>query len=137
MNSKPKPSEDYAGLVESLRQDISDPNGKLMSDWDSWRKYIASGGDSSWPRDQFEGHLDAIAEIHHSAADALEAVLAERDAMKDLYAATDWVEKIKGFTSCYEYVPASAVKEDEKFQITLTGAEIRALIDARRKARGE
>jgi len=58
-------------------------------------------------------------------------------AAPDLYAATDWVDKIKGFTSCYEYVPISAVKDYEKFQITLTGVEISALIGARRKARVE
>ncbi len=30
----------------------------IMKQWDSWRKYIANGGKSSWPRDAFESVLD-------------------------------------------------------------------------------
>jgi len=56
----------------------------------------------------------------------------------DLYAATDWVDKIKGFgKGMREWIPVESVQDDEEFQITLSGKEIRALIDARRKARGE
>jgi hypothetical protein len=31
---------------------------EVMRQWDSWRKYIAEGGGSSWPRDAFEDMLD-------------------------------------------------------------------------------
>ena len=31
---------------------------KIMKQWDSWRRYIAAGGKSSWPRDAFESLLD-------------------------------------------------------------------------------
>jgi len=30
----------------------------ILKRWDYWRKYIASGGKSSWPRDEFESLLD-------------------------------------------------------------------------------
>src|SRR3954468_5058020 len=33
-----------------------------MTEWDSWRRYIAGGGGASWPRDAFECVLDWVAE---------------------------------------------------------------------------
>lgn len=33
-----------------------------MRQWDSWRKYIAEGGEGSWPRDAFEILLDGYDE---------------------------------------------------------------------------
>ena len=27
---------------------------EILKRWDVWRKYIAGGGDASWPRDEFE-----------------------------------------------------------------------------------
>jgi hypothetical protein len=37
--------------------------GSEMDKWDKARKYIASGGRASWPRDMFESYLDRIAEL--------------------------------------------------------------------------
>jgi len=32
----------------------------ILKRWDIWRRYIASGGKSSWPRDEFESLLDYL-----------------------------------------------------------------------------
>jgi len=32
----------------------------ILKRWDIWRRYIASGGRSSWPRDEFESLLDYL-----------------------------------------------------------------------------
>ena len=32
----------------------------IMKQWDSWRNYIAEGGEGSWPRDEFENLLDYL-----------------------------------------------------------------------------
>jgi hypothetical protein len=36
------------------------PNSRedIMRHWNSWRRYIAEGGEASWPRDAFESLLD-------------------------------------------------------------------------------
>jgi len=34
----------------------------IMREWDKWRKYIADGGEGSWPRDAFESLLDYLEE---------------------------------------------------------------------------
>lgn len=41
------------------------PNDRedIMRHWDSWHKYIAEGGECSWPRDAFESLLDHFEEI--------------------------------------------------------------------------
>lgn len=40
------------------------PNDRedIMRHWNSWRKYIAEGGEGSWPRDAFESLLDHFEE---------------------------------------------------------------------------
>ncbi len=52
-------------------------------------------------------------------------------AAPDLYAATDWVERVPA----WEF--GDDVHEDSEVPVFLTAGEIRALIDARRKARDE
>ena len=32
----------------------------ILKRWDIWRRYIASGGKGSWPRDEFESLLDYL-----------------------------------------------------------------------------
>lgn len=32
----------------------------VMKQWDKWRRYIAGGGEGSWPRDAFEALLDCF-----------------------------------------------------------------------------
>jgi len=34
----------------------------IMKLWDTWRKYIKTGGTSSWPRDEFESLIDGYEE---------------------------------------------------------------------------
>jgi hypothetical protein len=40
------------------------PNDRedIMRHWNSWRRYIAEGGEASWPRDAFESLLDHFEE---------------------------------------------------------------------------
>lgn len=40
------------------------PNNRadIMKHWSIWRKYIAEGGEGSWPRDAFESLLDHFEE---------------------------------------------------------------------------
>lgn len=78
---------DYAALVERLRadaKDFIDWNGKLMTSWDKWRSYIAEGRKGSWPRDGFESWAYAASENFTEAADAIEALLSERDEARAL-----------------------------------------------------
>lgn len=51
-------------------------------------------------------------------------------AAPDLYEATDWIDSIQ------TWAPIDAVKDEQTFQVKLTGTQIRKLIDARKKAVG-
>lgn len=42
---------------------------QIMKQWDSWRKYIAEGGEGSWPRDAFESLLNYFEELTEDAPD--------------------------------------------------------------------
>ena len=47
------------GRIESvLDKYVFSDRELIMEQWDRWRKYIADGGNSSWPRDAFESLLD-------------------------------------------------------------------------------
>jgi len=39
----------------------------IMKQWDSWRNYIAEGGEGSWPRDEFETLLDNLTKPQHES----------------------------------------------------------------------
>lgn len=72
-----------AELVARLRKPFL--NDETLRHWDSWRKYIAEGGKSSWPRDAFESTIDAADEERTDAAKAISALVAERDGWKDMF----------------------------------------------------
>lgn len=91
-------------------------------------------------RKTFECHAQfPVAVAHTHMADAPDLIYASLTAEQavananlmaaapDLYEATDWVDKVAGaFGEC----------SGNQYSLNLSGAELRALIDARRKARG-
>lgn len=53
--------------------------------------------------------------------------MAKKDArIAVLEAALKPIERVKGFSNMTEWIPASAVKDDETIQVQMTGAEFKA-----------
>lgn len=44
---------------------------RIMERWDAWRKYIAEGGEASWPRDDFEALIDSFEDKLRSAQETI------------------------------------------------------------------
>jgi hypothetical protein len=55
---------------------------RLLQHWDSWRSYIASGGEGDWPRLAFESVLENLVEQIDAANKRALKAETERDALK-------------------------------------------------------
>ena len=51
--------ERLRAALTSIAATVTDPS--VMQKWDTWRRYIAQGGGTSYPRDEFEALIDSIA----------------------------------------------------------------------------
>ena len=59
------------------------PNDRkdIMRHWSSWRKYIAEGGECSWPRDAFESLVDYFEEQNNDLLEKIRWFFECTDAM--------------------------------------------------------